>query len=67
MTLPPNLVDYRPIIERPVIKRRNETRFALWIPPDVDHYEYLPENNVVRKRCHATTSGAKILIWEIPA
>ena len=38
-----NRVDYRPIIERPTIKWPNEARVALWIAPNVEHYEYLPD------------------------
>ena len=41
MPLPPNRVDYSPIIDRPAIKWPNEARVALWIAPNVEHYEYL--------------------------
>ena len=44
MPLPPNRVDYLPIIDRPAIKWPNDARVALWISPNVEHYEYLPEN-----------------------
>ena len=43
MPLPPNRVDYSPIIDRPVIKWPNDARVALWIAPNVEHYEYEPE------------------------
>ena len=43
MTLPPYWVDYSPIIDRPVIKWPNDARVALWIAPNVEHYEYLPD------------------------
>ena len=33
MPLPPNRVDYLPIIDRPAIKWPNEARVALWISP----------------------------------
>ena len=42
MPLPPDRVDYSPIIERPAIKWPNEARIALWISPNVEHYEYSP-------------------------
>ena len=48
MPLPPNRVDYSPIIERPTIKWPNEARVALWIAPNVEHYEYLPEYDGLR-------------------
>ena len=43
MSLPPHRVDYSPIIERPPIKWPNGERVALWIAPNVEHYEYMPE------------------------
>ena len=43
MPLPPDRVDYSPIIERPAIKWPNEARIALWISPNVEHYEYSPD------------------------
>ena len=43
MPLPPYRVDYSPIIERPTIKWPNDARVALWIAPNVEHYEYLPD------------------------
>ena len=42
MALPPNRVDYSPIIERPRLEWPNGARVALWIAPNVEHYEYLP-------------------------
>ncbi len=48
MPLPPNRVDYSPIIERPTTKWPNEARVALWIAPNVEHYEYLPDYDGVR-------------------
>ena len=43
MPLPPDRVDYSPIIDRPVIRWPNGARVALWIAPNVEHYEYEPE------------------------
>ena len=43
MPLPPDRVDYSPIIDRPVIKWPNGARVALWISPNVEHYEYSPD------------------------
>ena len=47
MALPPDRIDYLPIIDRPVIKWPNDARVALWISPNVEHYEYFPENEGV--------------------
>ncbi len=43
MSLAPHRVDYSPIIERPPIKWPNGARVALWVAPNVEHYEYLPD------------------------
>jgi len=45
MPLPPNRVDYSPIIDRPAIKWPDGARVALWIAPNVEHYEYQPDYN----------------------
>lgn len=45
MALPPDRVDYSPIVDRPVIKWPNGARVAVWIAPNVEHYEYLPEHD----------------------
>jgi allantoinase len=42
MALPPERVDYLPLIDRPVIKWPNGARVAFWVAPNVEHYEYLP-------------------------
>ena len=43
MPLPPDRVDYSPIIDRPAIRWPNGARVALWIAPNIEHYEYLPD------------------------
>ena len=48
MPLQPDRVDYSPIIDRPIIKWPNGARVALWISPNVEHYEYTPEYDGVR-------------------
>ena len=48
MALPPYWIDYSPIIDRPVIKWPNDARVALWIAPNVEHYEYLPDFDGLR-------------------
>ena len=48
MPLPPDRVDYSPIIDRPAIKWPNDARLALWISPNVEHYEYMPDFDGVR-------------------
>ena len=48
MPLPPYRVDYMPIIDRPIIRWPNNARVALWIAPNIEHYEYLPEYDGLR-------------------
>ena len=50
MPLERNRVDYLPIIDRPVIEVANDARVAALdrFTPNVEHYEYLPENEGVR-------------------
>ena len=48
MPLAPDRVDYCPIIDRPVIKWPNNARVALWVSPNVEHYEYLPDFDGIR-------------------
>lgn len=48
MPLPPYRVDYSPIIERPRLEWPNGARVALWIAPNIEHYEYLPDYDGVR-------------------
>jgi allantoinase len=48
MPLPPNRVAYSPIIDRPVIHWPHNARVALWIAPNIEHYEYLPDYDGLR-------------------
>ena len=48
MPLPPNRVAYSPIIDRPVIRWPGGARVALWIAPNIEHHEYLPEYDGLR-------------------
>ena len=48
MPLPPDRVDYSPIIDRPIIKWPNGARVALWVSPNVEHYEYMPDDDAAR-------------------
>ena len=48
MPLPPNRVDYSPIIDRPIIRWPNDARVAFWVAPNVEHYEYLPDYDGLR-------------------
>ena len=43
MALPPYRVDYSPVVERPAIRWPGGARVALWVAPNVEHYEYLPD------------------------
>ncbi len=42
MSLPPNRVDYSPIIDRPPLKWPGGARVAVWVAPNIEHYEYMP-------------------------
>src|SRR6266446_5814873 len=44
MTLAPGRFDYAPITERPVIKWPDNARLAFWVAPNMEFFEYLPEN-----------------------
>ena len=48
MKLPPDRVTYSPIIDRPPLKWPNDARVALWIAPNIEHYEYLPDYDGLR-------------------
>ena len=48
MALPPYRVDYSPLIDRPVIKWPKGARVALWVSPNIEHYDYLPDYDGVR-------------------
>ncbi len=49
MALPPYRIDYSPIIDRPPIKWPGNARIALWIAPNVESYEYLPDFDGLRE------------------
>ena len=38
MPLPPDRMDYSPIIDRPIIKWPNNARVAFWVAPNIEHY-----------------------------
>ena len=38
MSLPPNRVDYMPIVDRPIIKWPDNARVAFWVSPNSEHY-----------------------------
>jgi allantoinase len=44
MTLPPGRFDYAPVNDRPLIKWPNNARVAFWFAPNIEFFEYLPEN-----------------------
>ena len=48
MPVAPNRVDYSPIIERPRLEWPNGARLAFWIAPNIEHYEYLPDQDSPR-------------------
>jgi peptidoglycan/xylan/chitin deacetylase (PgdA/CDA1 family) len=39
----PSLIPYSPILHRPPLRWPNGARVALWIVPNIEHYEYLPK------------------------
>ena len=41
----PGRFDYLPIIDRPAIRWPNDARVALWVAPNVEHYDHLPPYN----------------------
>ena len=43
--LEPNLSDYAPIVDRPIIKWPNNARVALWVAPNVEYMDFIPEPN----------------------
>jgi allantoinase len=42
--LPPGRFAYAPITERPVIRWPGNARVAFWVAPNMEFFEYLPEN-----------------------
>ena len=44
MTLAPGRFDYAPINDRPIIKWPNNARVAFWVAPNMEFFEYLPED-----------------------
>jgi peptidoglycan/xylan/chitin deacetylase (PgdA/CDA1 family) len=47
-SLPPHRVRYLPITDRPRVRWPNDARVALWIAPNVEHYEFLPPRDPQR-------------------
>ena len=41
-------IPYSPIVTRPKLKWPNGARIALWLVPNIEHYEYLPRPNQAR-------------------
>jgi allantoinase len=48
MALPPHRVAYLPSIDRPRVRWPGNARVALWVAPNVEHYEYLPPRDPAR-------------------
>ncbi len=44
----PDRTPYSPITERPALKWPGGKRLALWVVPNIEHYEYLPPANPIR-------------------
>lgn len=47
-SLPPHRVTYLPMVDRPRVRWPNDARVALWIAPNVEHYEFLPPRDPQR-------------------
>ncbi len=47
-SLPPHRVRYQPMVDRPRVRWPNDARVALWIAPNVEHYEFLPPRDPQR-------------------
>jgi allantoinase len=43
-SLPPGRFDYAPINDRPIIRWPNNARVAFWVAPNMEFFEYLPQN-----------------------
>ena len=48
MPLPPFRVDYSPIIDRPTLKWPGNARVAVWVAPNIEYYEYIPNFDGLR-------------------
>ena len=44
----PDRFNYSPIVDRPKLSWPNGERLAVWVLPNVEHYEYLPKFQNVR-------------------
>ena len=44
----PDRFEYSPIVDRPKLRWPNDERVAIWVLPNVEHYEYLPRLQNVR-------------------
>ena len=45
----PNRFDNSAIIDRPVLRWPNGARIAVWVAPNIEHYEFLPPRNELRR------------------
>ena len=73
----PDLVPYSPILHRPPLRWPGDARVALWIVPNIEHYEYLPafpSARAIRGRarriptCLATAQrdyGNRVGLWRL--
>ncbi len=48
IALPPHRVDYSPIVDRAPLAWPGGARVAFWVAPNIEHYEYLPDDDGVR-------------------
>ena len=62
MPLPPDRVDYLPMIDRPVITWPGNARVAFWVAPNIEHYEYLPPLDGVRNPWPRTPASRRAAV-----
>ena len=62
MTLAPGRFDYAPINDRPIIKWPDNARVAFWVAPNMEFFEYLPENRPAQpdNRTQNPCSGVRL-------
>ena len=59
----PDLVAYSPIMHRPHLRWPGGARVALWVVPNIEHYEFMPK--FVRTRIPGRARRTRTC-WAIP-
>src|ERR1700721_1162935 len=69
MALAPRRFDYAPITERPVITWPGNARVAFWVAPNMEFFEYLPENRPTQPdipHYSRMDYGNRVGFWRMP-